>query len=189
MNGNQQVLDKSEDKLDFVTDKADDSTTEKSSNNLAKIAIGAIIGGTLGAVAIALSIKGTAERINQTIQGLGNGVKGVAKGVNNTFQGVGEGIKTVADGVNDIVKDVGDSIKVSAEGVNNTVVNTADVVKNTAVKFNDTVQDTVDSVKNTAVDVKDTVKDVANLDNSENQDTNVANDQATYMLVPVDKKH
>ncbi|MBD2195940.1 MULTISPECIES: hypothetical protein [Calothrix] len=188
MNGNQQILDKSDNNIDFATDKSETYTTDSGSNNLAKIAMGAIIGGTLGAVAIALTIKGTAERINQGIQGLGNGVKGAAKGVNNTVQGVGTAIKTVADGVNYTVKDVGDAIKDSAEGVNNTVINTVDVVKNTAVKINDTVQDTVDTVKDKAVDVKDSVEDAANISNSESQTSNVPDEQATYLLIPVDKQ-
>ena len=193
MNGNQQLLDKSQDNIDLVTDNSETYTTDSGNNNLAKVAMGAIVGATLGAVAVALSLKGTAERINQTIQGLGNGVKGAAKGVNNTVQGVGEGIKTVANGVNYTVKDVGDAIKASAEGVNNTVVNTVDVVKNTAVDINDTVKDTVDTVKDRAVDVKDSVKDATNLSNSaveenkpESQSANVPHDQAAYLLIPVD---
>ncbi|MBD2204824.1 hypothetical protein H6G33_13385 [Calothrix sp. FACHB-1219] len=188
MNGNQQLLDKSDNNLDFSSEKSENYTTDNGSNNLAKIALGAIVGGTLGAVAVALTIKGTAERINQTIQSFGNTVKGAAKGVDNTVQGVGTAIKTVADGVNYTAKDVGDAIQVSAESVNNTVINTVDVVKSTAVKINDTVQDTVDTVKDKAVDVKDSVEDAANMSNSESQNSNVSNDPATYLLIPVDKQ-
>ncbi|BAY10743.1 hypothetical protein [Calothrix sp. NIES-2098] len=190
MNGNQQLLDKSQNDIDLATDTSEEYTVDSGkNNNLAKIAMGAIVGGTLGAVAVALTIKGTAERINQTIQSLGNGVKGAAEGVNNTVKGVGDAIKTVADGVNYTVKDVGDAVKTSAEGVNKTVVNTVDAVKSTAVNVNKTVKDTVDTVKDTAVDVKDTVKDARNLTTSENQTKNVPEDQATYLLIPVDKKH
>jgi phage-related protein len=197
MNGNQQLLDKSQDNIDFVTDQSETNTADSGkNNNLAKIATGAIVGATLGAVAVALSIKGTAERINQTIQNLGNGVKGAADGVNNTVKGVGDAIKTVAESVNNTVKDVGDAVQGSAQGVNNTVINTVDVVKSTAVNVNETVKGTVDTVKDTAVEVKDTVKDAANLtpnavedDKAEGQSVKIPDEQATYILVPVDKKH
>jgi gas vesicle protein len=150
---------------------------------LTKIAIGALIGATLGAVAGALATKGTAERLNQTVKGVGNAVKRTAEGVNGTVQDVGNATQTVAYGVNDTVKDVGNTVKNTAESINDTVKGTVDVVKGTVdvVKgtskdVNDTVKGTVDTLKNVAEDVKQ----------SANQDAKLSEKQRTYILVPVD---
>ncbi|MDZ8053941.1 MAG: hypothetical protein RMX68_014980 [Aulosira sp. ZfuVER01] len=195
MNENPQLLDKTQGEINLVTEEPETYTDDRGTNNLAKVAMGAIVGATLGAVAVALSIKGTAQRINQTIQNLGNGVKSAADGVNQTVKNVGDAIQTVAEGVNDTAKDVGDAVKTSAHGVNDTVQNTVSAVKVSSVKVNNTVQDTVSTVKGTAVSVNDTVQNTVDLGNRvveheqpSTQKTNVPDDQTAYILVPVDKQ-
>lgn len=195
MNGNPQLLDETQGEINLVTKEPETSTDDRGTNDLAKIAMGALVGATLGAVAVALSIKGTAQRINQTVQGLGNGVKDAANGVNQTVRGVGEAIKTVAEGVNDTAKDVGNAVKTSAQGVNDTVQDTVSAVKVASVKVNNTVQETVSTVKGTAVSVNDTVQNTVDLASSvveheqpSSQKTNVPDDQTAYILVPVDKQ-
>lgn len=62
MNETQQFSDQSED-IDLFTDQANDYVADSKKNDLAKVAIGALIGATVGAVTAALTIKGTTERL------------------------------------------------------------------------------------------------------------------------------
>ena len=95
MNENQQLLNRSEDSI-VLTDQVNDyAGGTNTTNELAKVAIGALIGATLGAVAAALTIKGTAQKVNQTVKGVGNAVKGATGSFNQTLKGVGDAIKTL----------------------------------------------------------------------------------------------
>lgn len=179
MSEKNQVLDTDDEiTVEQIPYQSSDDYSEGTSKGigLTKIAIGALIGATLGAVAGALATKGTAERVNQTVKGVGNAVKRTAEGVNGTVQDVGNATQTVAYGVNDTVKDVGNTVKNTAESINDTVKGTVDVVKGTSKDVNDTVKGTVDTLKNVAEDVKQ----------SANQDAKLSEKQRTYILVPVD---
>lgn len=102
MSEHDQVLDIDSDEirveqLPHQTDTYSAETTR--GNGLAKsVAIGALVGVTLGAIAGALANKGTAERVNRTVKGVGDVVKRAAEGVNNTVKDVGDAAKSVAEG-------------------------------------------------------------------------------------------
>lgn len=180
MSEHDQVLDIDSDEIrvEQLPHQSDTYSAENTKGNgLAKsVAIGALVGVTLGAIAGALANKGTAERVNRTVKGVGDVVKRAAEGVNNTVKDVGDAAKSVAEGVNYTAKDVGGTVKTTAEGVSDTVKSTVDAVKGTATDVNDTVKGTVDAVKSAAEDVKQ----------STNQDVKVPEKQRTYILVPVE---
>lgn len=189
MSENKQVLDVDtnldsdyEIKVEQLPSRSDNYSAGAVKNDglLAKVAIGALIGASLGAIAAALTNKGTAERVNQTIKGVGNTVKRAATGVNDTVKDVGDAVKNVATGVNDTVKDVGESVKGAATGVNDTVKSTVDAVKGTAVDVNDTVKGTVDAVKGAADEVKRSTS------TNPNQGVKPSEKQRAYLLVPVE---
>lgn len=196
MNENQQFSDKSEESIDLLTEQASNSGVDRSPNNeLAKVAIGTLIGAALGGLTAALTMKGTTEKVDQAVKGVGNAVKGATKSFNQTVTNVSGAIKSVANSVNETVKDVGDAVKDTASEVNNTATNTVDAVKGTAVEISDTVKDTVDAVKGAAEGVKDTVEGTVDVAKSAVEDDTLSgsqsastpNIQTTYMLVPIDK--
>ena len=185
MSEKNQVLDTDDEiRVEQIPYQSDDYSEGSSRGaGLTKIAIGALIGATLGAVAGALATKGTAERVNQTVKGVGNAVKRAAEGVNETVQDVGKSTQSVANGVNDTVKDVGNTVKNTAESVNDTVKGTVDVVKGTVDVVKGTSKDVNDSVKGTVDTLKNVAEDVKQ---SANQDVKLAEKQRTYILVPVE---
>ena len=69
MNENQQFSEQSEENIDFFTDQPNTYTAGSSSkNDLAKVVIGALIGATVGAIATALTIKGTTEKVDKAVK-------------------------------------------------------------------------------------------------------------------------
>jgi gas vesicle protein len=196
MNGDQQFSNNSKENIDVLTEPPNAHQADESTNNkLAIVAIGTFIGATLGALAAALTIKDTTDKVDQTAKNMGNAVKGAARSFNQNVTNLGGAIKIVADSVNDTVKDVGDTLKDTALNVNDTATNTVHTVKSTATNVNDTVKTTVNTFKGVAVGVKDTVtgtvditKNVVEDDNlSKDQNVNIHNNQTAYMLVPIDK--
>ena len=174
---NNQVVDREPVSVEEITDESDTySTSTPRGNGLSKVAISALVGATLGAIAGALAIKGTAERVNQTVKNVGETVKDAAQNLNQTVKGVGDAVRTVADGVNDTAKDVGDTVKDAVAGVNQTVQGTVDAVKGSAVGVNQTVRSTVDAVKDTVEDVKP----------SGNKPVKVSDNQQLFRIVPVE---
>jgi gas vesicle protein len=152
--------------------------TDKGDRLLPKLALGGLLGATLGVLAAALAHEGTTQRVNQTVKSVGNAVKGAAEGLNDTVKDVGNAVKSVAEGLNDTVKDVGEAAKRATEGVSDTVKDTVDAVKSTAGGVSDTVKDTVDSAKSAAEDVKV----------SANQGVKTSDKQKTYILVPMENE-
>jgi gas vesicle protein len=130
------------------------STYTTKNNDFGKVMIGALIGGTLGALVTAFANKGTAERLNESIRRVGNTVKNAASGVNDTVRDVGEAVQSVAEGVNDTVKDVGDTVKGTVEDVNTTFRTTLNAVRTTSDNVNNTLRSTADAVQSTASDIK-----------------------------------
>lgn len=95
-NGNQQVLNQPQENIDPITDQADVYDVEKKTNEaFNKIAVGTLVGATLGAIAGALAIKGTAEKVNQTVKNAGTTVRGAAEGFNQTVKDIGTDRKSV----------------------------------------------------------------------------------------------
>lgn len=180
MSDNNQLLDTDDIIVEQIPPQTvtSSASTDKGDGLLAKVAIGGLLGATLGLLAGALAHKGTAQRVNQTVKSVGNAVKGAAQSVDQTVKDVGDAVKSVAEGVNDTVKDVGDAVKGATEGVNQTVKSTVDTVKGTAEIVNDTVKDTVDSAKSAVEDVKV----------SANQGVKAPDKQTTYILVPVENE-
>lgn len=150
MTNNQELLDQPNGNIDLFGKQPDaDTVDEDTENGLEKIALGALIGATLGAIAGALAIKGTAQKVNQTVKNVGNTIKNTASGFNETVKTVGDTINTVANGVNNTTQDVGNTVRDTAMDVNKTVKNTVSAVTATAVNINDTVQNTANIVKST----------------------------------------
>ena len=122
---------------------------------------GGVFGAVVGAAAGALVGKGTAERVNRTVEGVVDAAKSVAEGVNHTVKDVGDSAKSVAEGVNHAVKDVGNGIKSVADGVNHTVKDVGNGIKDTVEEVKPSVVGVVDAVKDTVEEVKSSVVGVA----------------------------
>ncbi|MBD2775006.1 hypothetical protein [Iningainema tapete] len=197
MNENQQILEQDDDDvvinrldaIDLSTVQYDDTERQETKNEIYKVFVGGLIGATLGGIAGALLIKGTAEKINQTVKNVGDKVKGASENFSQTVKGVGDAVQTVANGVNETVKDVGNTVNNTATDVNETVKSTADTVKGSANGMSTTVKNTVDTVKSAVTDVRQSVTSTAKSGatevSPEHQIIKLPNNQA-YMLVPVD---
>ena len=153
--------------------------------------VGGVCGAVVGAVAGALVGKGTAERVNRTVDSVVDAAKSVAEGVNyavNDVNTVGNALKDTVEqvelsviGVVDAVKDTVEQVKPSvvsaakevAEGVNhavndvNTVGNalkdTVEQVELSVIGVVDAVKDTVEQVKPSVVGAAETVAETINL--------------------------
>ncbi|HEY9696408.1 MAG TPA: hypothetical protein V6D10_04045 [Trichocoleus sp.] len=146
-----------------------------SDNGFNKVAIGVLIGATLGGIAGALSTRGVVDRVNRTVRDVGNSVKKAASSVDDTIRQVGDAVHSVTTEVNSTVKDVGDAVKDATEGVSSTVQSTVNSVKSTAADVNSTVQNTVNAVKDTTGEMIP----------SNEKERNVTEQNTLYKLVPV----
>jgi hypothetical protein len=150
--------------------KADRSRKHLTSTGIGGGLVGAAIGGLLGR-----KVGGIYGTVVGTVAGALLG-KGTAQRVNHTLDALVEAAKSVADGVNHSVKDVGDAIKDTVEeakpsvvGVVNTVKDTVDEIKPSVVgtvknltegfKIGDAIKDTVEEVKPSVVGIVNSVKD------------------------------
>lgn len=173
---NTPLLPAAESNVEDSTNYSNLDANPTANDGFTKVAIGVLVGATLGGIAGALTNRGVVDRINQTIRGVGNAVKRAAANVNNDVQNVGDAVYSVTTGVNDTVKDVGDAVKETAEGVNSTVRHTVSSVKHTAENVNGTVKSTLSSIKENAQENEP----------SGQQDTNNTPEQETlYKLIPV----
>ncbi|MBW4460781.1 MAG: hypothetical protein KME47_11190 [Nodosilinea sp. WJT8-NPBG4] len=157
-------------------DESDSFEQNVSPNSQAftKVAIGALIGATLGGIAGALINKGVVDRINTSVRGVGNTVRKTTAGIDETIKGVGDAVQSVAVEVNATAREINEAVRETAEGISGTVQSTVHTVQSTA----DSVQETVGSTVNTVKSVVEETTASANLA----PDT----DQATlYKLVPV----
>ncbi|MBD2075129.1 YtxH domain-containing protein [Phormidium sp. FACHB-592] len=130
-----------------------DPDSEITDNGFARVALGVLIGATLGGIAGALTNKRVVDRINRTVKDVGNTVKTTAVSVNDTVQEVGDAVYSVATSVNDTVKDAGGTVKETAEGVSGTVQHALGAIKNTSKDVNGTVQETLEAVKKVSEDI------------------------------------
>jgi methyl-accepting chemotaxis protein len=133
-----------------------DSSEDPSLNGggFSKVALGVLIGATIGGIATALTNKGTVDRVNQSIKGIGNSVKGVAIGFNKTVKEVGTAFNSVVSGVNEVVQDVGSTVRTAAEEVNETVESTMTHVKDTKDDVSDTMKSTSTAIQNTVATIQ-----------------------------------
>ena len=160
----------------IIEDGSDSSDQNVSPNSQAftKVAIGALIGATLGGIAGALTNRGVVDRINTSVRGVGNTVRKTTAGIDETVKGVGNAVQSVAVGVNTTAKEINEAVRETAEGISGTVKSTVNTVQSTA----DDVQETVGSTVNTVKSVVEETTASANLAPDA--------DQATlYKLVPV----
>lgn len=173
-NGNQ-LLTGDETSIEESTSIPFTDAEDVTENGFARIAIGVLVGATLGGIAAALTNRGTVDRVNQTVKNAGDTVKKAAASVNDTVQDVGDAVSSVATGVNNTVREVGDAVKETAEGVNGTVKNTLSAVKDTTEDVNDTVRNTLDAVKQSA----------ENISESPVKDASTSSGETLYKLVPI----
>ena len=152
-----------------------DPDSEITFNGFARVALGVLIGATLGGIAGALTNKRVVDRINRTVKDVGNTVKKTAVSVNDTVQEVGDAVYSVATSVNDTVKDAGGTVKETAESVNGTMQHTLGAIRNTTKDVNGTVQETLDAVKKVADDVNASTQ----------PDVDKSSGETLYKLVPV----
>ncbi|MUG99258.1 hypothetical protein F7734_45995 [Scytonema sp. UIC 10036] len=113
--------------------------------------VGGSVGGVVGAVAGALVGKGTAQRVNATVEGVVGAAKTVADAVHYSVNGVG-----------DALKDTVEQVKPSIVGAVDAVKDTVEQVKPSVVGVVDTVKDTVEQVKPSVVDAARNVAEVVN---------------------------
>lgn len=157
-------------------DGSDSSDQNVSPNSQAftRVAIGALVGATLGGIAGALTNKGVVDRINTSVRGVGNTVRKTTAGIDETIKGVGDAVQSVAVGVNTTAREINEAVRETAEGISGTVQSTVHTVQNTA----DDVQETVGSTVNTVKSVVEETTASANLAPDADQTT-------LYKLVPV----
>lgn len=113
--------------------------------------LGGISGTVVGAVAGALVGRGTAQRVNRTVESVVDAARSVAEGVNYSVVGVSNALK-----------DTIDEVKPSVVGVVDAVKNTVDEVKPSVVGVVDAVKNTVDEVKPSVVGIANTVSQGVN---------------------------
>jgi gas vesicle protein len=163
------------------------STTNviSSDNGLSKIALGALIGATLGGIVAALTIRGTTDRVNQVIRGVGRTAKSTADSLSDSAQRVGDAVNSVAENVGDTTKDVNEAVSSVAARVGSTVTNTVSTVKGTTAQVNEVVK-TASNVVGMVKDntgIQDAVKQTAQ---TATEAPNVgANGETLYKLIPV----
>lgn len=158
--------------IDYI---GSDDISDGSGHALTQIAIGALVGATIGGVATALSNRSIVNRINQTVRGVGSTVKRAANSVDDAVRGVGDAVQSVATGVNDTAKEVSDVVRETAEGIGGTVKDTINTVQNTAENVNDTVKSTADAVRCTTEEVT----------TSNQREANGSENDTLYKLIPV----
>ncbi|WP_414583622.1 hypothetical protein [Scytonema sp. PCC 10023] len=127
--------------------------------------LGGISGAVVGAVAGALVGKGTAQRVNRTVESVVDAARSVAEGVNHSVVGVGNALKDTIDEVKPSVVGVVDAVKNTVDEVKPSVVDAAKTVAE-GVKYNvdtvtnvgDALKDTIDQVKPSVIGVVDAAK-------------------------------
>ncbi|KAB8335494.1 hypothetical protein SD80_004070 [Scytonema tolypothrichoides VB-61278] len=128
--------------------------------------VGGVSGAVIGAVAGALVGKGTAERVNRTVDSLVDAANSVAETVNHNVNGVGNAVKDTVEetktsvvGVVQVVKDTVEDAKPSVVGAVQAVKDTVEEAKPSVVGAVQAVKDTVEEAKPSVVGVVQAVKD------------------------------
>ena len=147
--------------------------------------VGGVSGAVVGAVAGALVGKGTAQRVNRTVEAVVDSAKSVTEGVNHSVEAVVDSAKSVTEGVNHSVKGVGDALKDTVEEVKPSVVGVVDAVKNIAVDAKSSVIGVVDAIKDTIDEVKPSVVATAQSVNHSVKDVGDAVSDTVNAVKPV----
>lgn len=187
MDNGKPLLTSEEMSIDGSVNQFDDADEEiaPDENGFFKIAIGILIGATLGGIAGALTNKSTVNRVNQKVKGVGNSVKGAAVSVSETVKEVGNAVNNIAVGVNETVRDVSSTVKGSADEVTDTVETTASTVKATTENVNDTLKTTLDAVQNTVNTIQHSNNPRPAQQSKPVQERVEINNETLYRLVPV----
>jgi gas vesicle protein len=156
-----------------------------SDNGLSKIALGALIGATIGGIAAALTVRATTDRLNQVIRGVGRTARSTADSLSNSVQRVGDAVNSVAENVGDTTKDVNEAVSDVAAHVGSTVMSTVSTVKGTTAQVNEVVKTATNVVgmvkENIGIQegVKQTAQTTTEAPNPE------GNAETLYKLIPV----
>ncbi|QDL10433.1 hypothetical protein DP113_23215 [Brasilonema octagenarum UFV-E1] len=128
--------------------------------------VGGVSGAVVGAVAGALVGKGTAERVNRTVDSLVDAAKSVAETINHSVNGVGNAVKDTVEeaktsvvGVVQVVKDTVEEAKPSLVSTLDSIKDTIEEAKPSVVGAVQAVKDTVEEAKPSVVGVVQAVKD------------------------------
>ncbi|NJM71179.1 MAG: YtxH domain-containing protein [Scytonema sp. RU_4_4] len=116
--------------------------------------VGGVSGAVIGAVAGALAGKGTAQRVNRTVDSLVDAAKSVAETVNHSVNGVGNAVKDTVEEAKTSVVGAVHAVKDTVEEVKPSVVGTA---KNFAETVNHSINDVGIALKNRVNEVKESV--------------------------------
>src|SRR5919202_4382137 len=126
---------------------------------------GGVFGAVVGTVAGALAGKGTAERVNRTVEAIVDAAKSVSEGVDesvNSVKGVGNALKDTVEEVKPSLVGVIDALKVTVEEVKPSVVGVVDTVKGTAEEVNPSEIAVEDSAKTAVEEVNSSIVGVVN---------------------------
>ncbi len=120
--------------------------------------VGGVGGAVLGAVAGAMVGKGTADRVNRTVESIVNTAQSVASTVNHNVNGVGDALKDTIEEVKPSVISVVEAAKDTVEAVKPSVVSIVEAAKDTVAA----VKPSVVSIIGVAEGVNHTVKNLGN---------------------------
>jgi gas vesicle protein len=126
--------------------------------------VGGVFGAVVGAAAGALVGKGTAERVNRTVESLVDAANSVSEGVNHSVNGVkdvGVALKDTIEQIQPSVIGVVDAVKDTIEQVQPSVVGAANTIAEGVNHSVNSVKDVGDALKNTIEQVQPSVVDAA----------------------------
>lgn len=106
-----ELLNEPEKEVEPVTNQPDVRLGTGISNDLAKVAIGGIVGAVVGTVAAALADKRATASINRTVKGAVDAVKGVAEGFNGRVKDAGDALKSVGEDAKSPVQSTMDALE------------------------------------------------------------------------------
>lgn len=124
--------------------------------------VGGVSGALVGAVAGALIGKGTAQRVNRTVDAVVDSAKSVTEGVNNSVKNVGDALKDTVEEVKPSVVGVVDAVKNIAVDAKPSVVGIVDAIKDTIEEVKPSVVATSQSVNHSAKDVEEAINETIN---------------------------
>ncbi|NMG21859.1 YtxH domain-containing protein [Brasilonema bromeliae] len=119
--------------------------------------VGGVSGAVIGAVAGALVGKGTAERVNRTVDSLVDAANSVAETINHNVNGVGNAVKDTVEETKTSVVSVVQAVKDTVEEAKPSVLSTVQAVKDTVEEAKPSVVDVVQAVKDTVEEAKPSV--------------------------------
>ena len=119
--------------------------------------VGGVGGAVMGAVAGAMVGKGTADRVNRTVESIVNTAQSVASTVNHNVNGVGDALKDTIEEVKPSVISVVEAAKDTVEAVKPSVISVVEAAKDTVKAVKPSVVSIVEAAKDTVAAVKPSV--------------------------------